>query len=233
MIKNIDKKIAILQPNYIPWKGYFDMINMVDEFIILDKVQYTEQDWRNRNRIKTRQGVQWMTIPVRVKDSKQKICDTCIASSYWRKKHWKTICTNYCKTPYFKDFANIFEQLYLESNETSLTMINYQFIVAICRILEINSLISWADDIQMPKTDRLIHICEKLNANEYLSGPSAKTYIDEEKLNDAGIKLTYMDYSGYPMYRQQFPPFIHEVSIIDLIFNEGPNVSKYMKSFSK
>ncbi|HIP48251.1 MAG TPA: hypothetical protein EYG92_04705, partial [Lutibacter sp.] len=129
------KKIAILQSNYIPWKGYFDLINMVDEFILYDEVQYTKNDWRNRNKIQTKQGVQWLTIPVRQKELSQLIKDTKITDKKWGKKHWATIRQNYSKAKYFKEYKDIFEELYLNCEEQYLSQINYKFIVVINEIL--------------------------------------------------------------------------------------------------
>jgi len=228
------KKVAIIQSNYIPWKGYFDIINMVDEFIIYDDVQYTRRDWRNRNRIKTPNGLKWLTIPVKVKGKyHQKIKDTKIADKNWVKKHWKTIIHNYSKAKYFKEYKDFFEELYLTSNEEYLSEINYKFIVAINKILGINTKIRWSSEFKLldGKTERLLGICKDCNADIYVSGPAAKEYFDKELAKKENIKVEWMDYSGYPEYEQLYPPFEHKVSIIDLIFNEGPNATKFMKSF--
>ena len=227
----VEKKVAILQSNYIPWKGYFDIINMVDEFILYDDVQYTKNDWRNRNLIKTKNGKQWITIPVHQKNLEQKIKDTLVSNDIWRKKHWKTIVQNYSKALHFKDYKNLFEELYFDSNEKFLSKINFRFTVAICRILGIKTKISWSMDYNLVagKTERLVDLCKQVCATEYISGPSAKSYIDKDMFEKEEIKLSYMDYSGYPEYTQLFPPFEHAVSIIDLIFNEGPDAQQYMK----
>lgn len=227
------KKIAILQSNYIPWKGYFDLINMVDEFILLDNVQYTRSDWRNRNKIKTPHGIQWLTIPVEIKGKHhQKICETLVCGTKWRVIHWKTIIQNYSKAKYFAEYKNLFEELYLNRDEKYLSLINFRFLSTICKILGIDTHISWSMDYEMinGKTERLIYLCKQAKATEYLTGPASKNYIEENLFEETGIKLIYMDYSGYPEYCQLFPPFIHEVSIIDLIFNEGPDAIKFLKS---
>lgn len=227
------KKIAIVQSSYIPWKGYFDLIKSVDEFILFDDRQYTRRDWRNRNRIKTSQGLKWLTIPVKVKGKyHQKICETQIDDGDWNYKHWKTILMNYSKAKYFPRYKNNFEELFLNMNEKYLSFVNYRFIKKICELLDIHAKITWSMDFEMieGKTERLIHICKQAKAHEYLSGPSAKSYIDEKLFNSVGIRLSYMDYSHYIPYAQLFPPFRHEVSIIDLIFNEGPNSVNFMKS---
>jgi len=227
------KTMAILQSNYIPWKGYFDIINTVDEFILFDDVQYTKNDWRNRNKIKTSQGLKWLTIPARRERLDQPIKDTKVLNSQWRKIHWKSIKQNYSKTPYFKEYGSLFEKLYLHSSTEYLSEINYNFIVAICTILGIDTKIRWSSEFELieGQTERLIDLCKKCNADIYLSGPSAKDYFDETLAEKENIQVKWMDYSGYPEYHQLHKPFEHGVTILDLIFNEGGNAAKFMKSF--
>ena len=228
------KKIAISQSNYIPWKGYFDMINMVDEFILYDDMQYTRRDWRNRNKIQTPHGLKWLTIPVKVKGKYfQKINETKISDKDWGKKHWMQIVQNYNKAPYFKEYKDIFERLYLENSEEYLSQINYSFIIAICNILGISTKIRWSNEFKLldGQTERLLGICKECDADIYLSGPAAKDYFDENLAKREGIKVEWMDYSGYPQYKQRFEPFEHGVTILDLIFNEGCYATKFMKSF--
>jgi hypothetical protein len=230
----MNKSIAILQSSYIPWKGYFDMINLVDEFILFDDVQYTRRDWRNRNKIKTSKGAVWLTIPVKVKGKyTQKIKDTIVSDSKWSKKHWKMILHNYSKAKFFNRYKMQLEHLYHEIDDRFLSQINYRFIAAICDILDVDTEISWSMDYSIVegKTERLIDLCKQANANSYISGPAAKSYIDKRLFREEGIALQYMDYSNYPEYNQLYPPFDHHVSILDLIFNEGPNAVNYMKSF--
>ncbi len=229
------KKIAILQSNYIPWKGYFDLINMVDEFIFYDEVQYTKNDWRNRNKIKTPQGIQWLTIPVRQESLDQKIKDTKITDKKWNIKHWRTISQNYSKAKYFKDYKDIFEELYLTCDEEYLSQINYKFITTINEILEIKTKLSWSSEFELVdgQTEKLLGICKNCNADIYLSGPAAKDYFDEELAKQENIKVEWMDYSGYKEYEQLNPPFEHGVTILDLIFNQGANAKEFMKSFDK
>lgn len=227
-----DKKIAILQSNYIPWKGYFDMINMVDEFILYDDAQFTKNDWRNRNRIKTNQGVSWITIPVKHSIS-QKISEIEVLNNKWRKIHWKTLNQNYSKAKYFKNYEAIFEELYLKEDFTFLSKINYNFICKINNILGINTKITWSTDYDLKgdKTEKLIHICKQAEATEYISGPSANNYIDKSLFEEENIEFTYMDYSNYPEYNQLHDKFEHSVSILDLIFNEGDDAPQFMNSF--
>jgi hypothetical protein len=232
------KKVAILQSNYIPWKGYFDLINSVDEFIFYDEMQYTRRDWRNRNKIKTSNGLIWLSIPVNVKgflQSHQRIKDTIISDLSWAKKHWGTILHNYKKAPFFHEYRDTIENLYVETEEKYLCEINYKFIRAFNCILGIKTKLSFSTDYKLSegKTERLVDLVKQTGGTEYISGPAAKDYIEENLFKEANIKLTWMDYTGYPEYNQLYPPFEHGVSIIDLIFNEGNNATKYMKSFNK
>ena len=227
------KKIAILQSNYIPWKGYFDLINMVDEFVLFDTAQYTKNDWRNRNKIKTAQGVNWLTIPTKQSSLSQKIFETKVSDSRWSKKHWQTISQNYSKTPFFKDYKDIFEDFYMNNQEKSLSLINARLIELVNSILDIQTKITWSSDYELMEgqTEKLLGICKQAGTDVYLSGPAAKDYFDESLAEKMGIQVEWMDYSGYPEYHQLHPPFEHGVSILDLIFNEGPNAKHFMKSF--
>jgi hypothetical protein len=225
-------KAAILQSNYIPWKGYFDLMNSADVFVIYDEVQYTKNDWRNRNKIKTTQGLSWLTIPVRQERLSQSILETKVHNSDWRRKHWTAISMNYAKAPFFTQYAETFNKLYLQSDELYLSRINYDFITVINSILGINTRVVWSHDMQLVngRTERLVHICQQLQASEYISGPAAKNYLDGRLFEQAGIRVSWMDYGGYAEYRQLYPPFVHAVSIIDLIFNEGPDAAFFLKS---
>lgn len=227
------KKVAILQSNYITWKGYFDLIAAVDEFIFYDEMQYTKNDWRNRNKIKTPSDLIWLTIPVENnKHLDRKINETKIVDKKWAKKHWQTITQFYSKTLFFNKYKDIFADLYHEcENENLLCTVNYKFITAINKILAITTKLSYSTDYKLidGKTERLVDLCKKANASEYISGPAARDYIDEKLFADANIKLTWFDYAGYPEYPQLHPPFTHYVSILDLLFNCGTDARKYMK----
>ena len=198
------KKIAILQSNYIPWKGYFDMIAAVDEFMLYDDMQYTRRDWRNRNQIKTQQGVQWLTVPVQVKGKyHQKIRETAIDGSDWAVGHWKALAQNYRRAPCFDEVAAWLEPLYIESY-THISQLNRRFIEAICHFLGIKTVISnsWDYTLLDGKTERLADLCRQAGGTEYISGPSAKDYVEERIFADMGITLTWFDYTGYPEYTQ-------------------------------
>jgi hypothetical protein len=231
---DVRKKVAIVQSNYIPWRGYFEMINLADEFILFDNMQYTRRDWRNRNIIKSPTGPAWLTIPVEVKGKYlQEIKDTIISDRAWNRNHWKTIVHRYSKARHFSLYREMFEDLYLNTNETHLSRINYRFIKAICGLLGIYTKITWSMDYQLTgdRTERLVDLCKQAGATDYLTGPRAKAYLNEALFRDQDIAVSYMNYSGYPEYEQLYPPFEAAVSIIDLIFNEGPDATKYLKSF--
>lgn len=230
------KKIAISQSNYIPWKGYFDLINSVDEFVLYDDMQYTKRDWRNRNKIQTEHGLKWLSIPVEVKGKYfQKINETVISEKDWAKNHWETLKHCYSKSKYFSEYKDSFENLYLNMNTIYLSEINYKFITLINKILSIDTKISLSTDFELieGKTEKILHICKQANASSYYSGPAAKGYFDEDLSKKMGIEIIWFDYSNYIEYNQIYNPFEHGVSIIDLIFNEGPNAKNYMKSFVK
>ncbi len=229
------KKIAILQSNYIPWKGYFDIINMVDEFILYDDVQYTKNDWRNRNRIVTKDGLRWLSIPVaHTGKFYQKINETKVVDHKWANKHWRSIECNYAKAKFFPMYAERIKKVYEACREEDyLSRINFAFLKEICDILQIQTEITWSSDYKLAegKTNRLVQLVKDAGGDSYLSGPAAKDYIEEELFAEAGIDLVWMDYSGYPAYGQFFGNFEHGVSILDLIFHEGPQAREFMKSF--
>lgn len=224
------KKVAILQSNYIPWKGYFDMIAAVDEFILYDDVQFTKRDWRNRNRIKTHQGVQWLTVPVG-QNIRRRIRDVELPNNGWQVKHWKTLLNNYRYSSHFQEVATVLEPLYTETQYTHLSELNRKLIDVVCNYLGITTRISnsWDYNLIEGQTSRLVDLCMQAKATEYVSGPSAKSYIDEKLFTEQGITLSWFDYNGYPEYPQIWGDFIHEVSIFDLLFNCGKSAPLYMK----
>uniref|UniRef100_UPI004047E7BD WbqC family protein n=1 Tax=Polynucleobacter sp. TaxID=2029855 RepID=UPI004047E7BD len=226
------KKIAIVQSNYIPWKGYFDIIAASDEFIILDDVQYTRRDWRNRNQIKTPQGVQWLTVPVQVKCTHHKIIrEIKINGTDWAATHWKSILQNYSRAPYFLEIAEWLEPLYFNGSFINISQLNRSFIEAICNYLGIKTRItnSWDYTLVRGKTERLADLCMQSGGTEYISGPAGKNYLDEKIFSDFGIKLTWFNYEGYPPYPQLWGEFTHGVTILDLLFNCGKDSPKYMR----
>ena len=226
------KRVAIVQSSYIPWKGYFDLIRAVDEFILLDEVQFTKRDWRSRNRIKTKDGLAWLTIPVESKGRyEQRICDTVIASTDWGTRHWRTLCSAYARTAAFSTYAPAFEAIYLAPPSDHLSLVNRALIEAVCAALVITTPIRWSTeyDARPGRNERLIDLCVAAGATMYLSGPAARSYIDERAFAEAGVTVRFADYSGYPDYPQPHPPFEHAVSALDLLFCTGDRALEYMK----
>lgn len=226
------KKVAIVQSNYIPWKGYFDLIASVDEFILYDDMQYTRRDWRNRNRIKTAQGVQWLTIPVKVKGKyHQTIRETETEDAAWTSNHWSTLAQSYRRAPHFAEIAAWLEPLYRADPPLLLSAVNRRFIEAICAYLGIATPItnSWDYPMIEGKSERLADLCAKAGGSEYVSGPSAKGYIEERAFTERGLRLTWFDYAGYPAYPQLWGEFVHEVTILDLLFNCGKDARFHLR----
>lgn len=225
------RKVAILQSNYIPWKGYFDLINSVDLFIFYDDVKFTKNDWRNRNRIKTPNGTKWITIPCGFKSNKL-IYEIDLANLDWQNKHWNLIEENYFKAPYFNYCKKFFENIYLNQKWKNLSDLN-QYLIKNISLKFLNIKTQFDDsrnfNIQGKGEDRLIDLLKKVNATKYISGPSAKAYISNNKFLSEGIHLEWMNYNNYPEYPQLYPPFQHAVSIIDVLFNTGPNAENFFK----
>ncbi len=226
-----EKRIAIVQSNYLPWKGYFDLIASVDEFVLFDDFQYTRRSWRNRNRIKTPQGLRWLTVPVAASPQRStKISDVRIACPDWADQHLKTLRMAYRRAPYFDEIMEMIEEV-VSARPTHLSELNASLIRRICAYLGISTPIRThrdyraVDDRQL----RLRDICIQAGASVYVSGPAAKCYLDESLLRSAGIAVEWFDYSGYEPYPQLWGPFVHEVSVVDLLFNQGPNSRASMK----
>lgn len=230
----MSKTISIIQSNYIPWKGYFDLIGLADEFIILDTVQFTKNDWRNRNKIKTPSGPAWLTIPVKTGGKfGQMINETEIADRTWAERHWAKIASVYLKQPGFAVYGQRFEQLYAQAaDEVLLSAVNAMFIGAICEMLGISTRISSAADYPAVdgKNERVIGLCLAARGDRYISGPAARSYIDREQFGAAGVEVGFIDYSGYPEYAQPYPPFEHGVSVLDLMLTVGERAPDYMQT---
>lgn len=226
-------KGIITQSNYIPWKGYFDSIQKVDVFVIYDDMQYTKRDWRNRNLIKTANGLKWLSIPVQVKGKYfQKINETLVSESNWNEKHFNQIKESYRKAPYYKSQISWIESLYSNCNQTNLSHINQYFIEHINKFLGINTKILRSEEFQLVegKTEKLLAVCKDINISDYFSGPAAKEYLQENLFTQEKISVHYFDYSDYPKYPQIHGTFEHGVSILDLIFNLGEQAKEYYKN---
>lgn len=228
------KRVMITQSNYIPWKGWFDSLNLVDELILYDDMQYTKRDWRNRNMIKTREGTAWLTIPVEVKGNFfQKIKETKIADLKWREQHWKSLVHNYSKAPFFPEYKSRIEEAFMGCTEEFLSQVNLRFILMINDLLGIRIPVKFSSEFSLAegKTERLVGICEQAGATEYFTGPASKNYMDESLFSAKGIGVHYLDYSGYPEYPQLHGKFEHAVTVLDLILNTGPEAPNFMKNF--
>ena len=226
-------RVAIVQSNYIPWKGYFDLIASVDRFILYDDMQFTRRDWRNRNKIKTPQGLKWLTVPVLSKGKYfQTIKDTRIDGSAWAAKHWKSIETNYARAPHFKLMEGIFRPAYEGNIPNFLSELNTKLIRNVCEFLEIEAVVESSSDYDLVDgpNARLIDLCKQIGADVYISGPLARDYLDTSKFSSAGIEVEWFDYSGYPIYDQLWGEFEHGVSVLDLISNTGSAAPNYMKN---
>ncbi|NND81371.1 MAG: WbqC family protein [Gammaproteobacteria bacterium] len=226
------KRAAISQSNYIPWKGYFDLIASVDVFVLYDDMQYTRRDWRNRNKIKTAKGLRWLTIPVQSKGKYlQKVNETLVDGNDWTRSHWNQLRENYKIAPHFEEIETWLKPLYLTEEHAYLSGWNRLFIEKICQYLKIETEIKDSRELllQGGKSERLAHLCEQLNATEYVTGPAAKVYIEEKSFADKGVEVSWFDYSAYPVYPQLNGEFEHAVSVVDLLFNLGPQARDFMK----
>jgi hypothetical protein len=226
------KTVSIIQSNYIPWKGYFDIVGLSDEFIVLDTVQFTKNDWRNRNRIKTAAGPAWLTIPVRTGGRfGQTIAETEIADPAWAERHWARLQASYGGQPGFALHGGRVAAAYAAAaKEDRLSEVNRRFIELACELLGIGARITSAADYpdDGEKTARVVGLCVAAGATRYLSGPAARAYLDEARFAAAGVEVRFMDYEGYPEYPQLHPPFEHKVSALDLLFNTGPDARSFM-----
>jgi hypothetical protein len=216
--------IGILQPGYLPWLGFFEQLYRSDVFVIYDDVQYDKEGWRNRNRIKTAKGIQWLTIPVLIKFEEHtlinevKINDTV----NWRKKHLFSIKQNYSKAPFFKEYLPLFEEAY-SKDWKYLIDIDMYFILKLAECLGMGDkkiTLSSALNIKGDRIGRLVNICKYFNAGIFYEGVAGKNYINEESFMEQGIRVEYQDYK-HPIYHQLYGEFIPYLSIIDLLFNHG------------
>ena len=226
------KRVAIIQSNYIPWKGYFDLIASVDEFVLYDTVQYTRRDWRNRNLIKTASGLQWLSVPVKVRGRyHQSIAETEIMGNEWASQHWRTITSNYRRSSFFDDVRQWLEPVYTEEHFTHLSALNHRLIRSVCSYLGIGTRIHSSSEFMVSeeRSERLAEICQKIQAGVYVSGPAAKSYLNEQLFTDRGISVSWFDYGHYPEYPQLWGSFEHGVSILDLLFNCGKSAPSFMK----
>jgi hypothetical protein len=226
-------KCVILQPSYIPWRGYFHQIALADVFIFYDDVQYDKHGWRNRNRIKTHQGTQWLTIPVYssgVLEDGVPINQVQIDwRQPWSRKHWQTLRQSYGKAPFFEAYADLLEACY-QKRADLLADFTMDLTIELSRRLGIQHtrfVRSSSYQVEGVKTDRLLDLLRQVGATHYITGPSAREYLEAEKFSAVGIQLSYIEY-GYPEYSQLYPPFDPQVSILDLMFMTGPQALSWI-----
>jgi hypothetical protein len=224
-------RICIIQSCYIPWKGFFDLIGRCDEYVIYDSAQYVKRHWHNRNRVKTANGVEWLTIPVVTKGRFEQPIDQVEIEKPWADKHWRTIELAYSRAAFFEPIAPTVKGWYERADQQPrLTDVNAIFLHGIAGLLGLKTRI--IRDTAYPahgvRTERLLGIARAVGADRYLSGPSARAYLDEALLASAGIATEWMSYEGYPEYRQLHGGFEHAVTALDLLFNIGPKARHYM-----
>ncbi|HNV95219.1 MAG TPA: WbqC family protein [Bacteroidales bacterium] len=229
-------KAAIMQPTYLPWIGYFSLINQVDYFIFLDNVQFDKRSWQQRNRIKTKNGLMWLTVPVDVKNKFfQKIYEASISDINFYETHLKTMYYNYAKSNYFNEIYVILNEVYLKKHK-SLSELNIELIKTISQFIGIKANFIKASELNIneKRSKLLSSICECLNVNVYVSPLGSKDYLVEEKdeFLNKNIMIEFQNYE-HPEYNQLFPPFISYASVIDLMFNEGKNSLEIIKKGEK
>lgn len=233
--RNVSKSIVVLQSNYIPWKGYFDLIQAADEFLIYDEVQFTKNDWRNRNRIVLDGRLRWLTVAVKTAGRFGLPIEKIeIADPTWAKAHWATITQAYRRENCFDEVASPLAGLYQAAGKLiRLTDINELLLRGIADLLQIDTTILRAEIVPRSTNDptaRLIEICRARGATRYISGPAAKAYLDQSAFEQAGIALRFADYSGYVEYDQNLHPFTHSVSVLDLLFRFGSAARTHLKT---
>ncbi|MET3907490.1 hypothetical protein ABID59_001831 [Bradyrhizobium sp. S3.3.6] len=225
-------RISIIQSCYIPWKGFFDLIGQCDEYVIFDRMQYVKRHWHNRNRIKTANGVEWLTIPVVTKGRFDQPIDEVEIEKPWAEKHWRTLELAYRRAPFFDAFAPTVRAWYERVDKVErLTDVNELFTREIAGLLGLNTRIvrDTAYPAEGVKTARLLAIAQAAGADRYLSGPSARAYFDEALFDLADITTEWMSYEGYPEYNQLYGAFEHGVSVLDLLFNTGTDAARYLE----
>lgn len=224
-------RVGVIQSSYIPWRGYFDFIASVDAFVFHDDIQYTKGDWRNRNKLKTAKGAEWITVPVSYKSVTQLICDTPIDfSTHWGRKHMRIWESHYRQSRYYDDAAELLVGVDEQAFST-ISQLNVHLIRRICDYLKIRTPLVLSSELclQGSKTERLIDLLKKLKATTYLSGPSADAYLDKSAFRENGIRLEYKSYD-YAPYPQLWGDFIGEVTVLDLIANCGQASSNFLRS---
>ena len=232
-------KVVVLQSNYIPWKGYFDLMKSADLFVVYDSVQYTKNDWRNRNLLKGPNSNIWLTIPVTTAGRlNQRIDQASVEDGRWAKKHWLTLIQALGKRPYFEQYRDDWEKWYAEAADLKyLHDINLLFLEGMARQLSISTPIVNASRFEtsissenMSASKRLVDLCRAAQTTSYITGPAGLNYLELDQFRQAHISVEIIDYTQYPTYSQLTEPFLHEVSALDLLANVGEVACMHLKS---
>ncbi len=226
-------KIVILQSNYIPWKGYFDLIHDADVFVFYDCVKYTKNDWRNRNQIYPKTGKQWLTIPIAASAVHQSIDEVEFVNSTWQELHFKSLYQGYKKAPYFAQLEELLVDYLQQKTWTKLSELNQYLITSISQKMGITTTFRNAREfnIEGDRIARLVNIVTALKGTQYISGLAAQEYLsgNEYLFADQQIELTFKHYPNYPTYQQMAMPFENYVSIVDLIANiQWTDIQEYI-----
>lgn len=230
-------KVAVIQSNYLPWKGYFDIIQNADLFIFYDEVQYTKNDWRNRNRIYTQNGLQWLSIPIAANAVHKKISEVGFLKNDWQELHRRSLSFGYKKAKYYDQIAPLLKEVYEDRNWERLSELNQYLIRKISNMIGIRTHFEDSASYQLAgdRVGRLLSLLKQVGATEYISGPSAKSYLQasEDLFVRQGIRIRYKEYPPYPKYQQLADPFRHDVSIIDLLAHlPCPEIKNYIWDIS-
>jgi WbqC-like protein family len=227
------KRVAIIQSCYVPWKGFFDLIGRCDEYVVLDGVQFAKRHWHNRNRIKGPDGsTRWLTIPVATKGRFTQTIDAVEIVEPWAERHWRTLAAAYGRAAHFDAMGPRVRGWYERvADERSLTAVNLFFLRAVLAELGLAVRVTRDRDYAPggTKTQRLLDICRTAGATHYLSGPSARGYFDEDLFARAGVAVEWMTYGPYPVYAQGAGAFVHDVSILDLLFHLGSDAGSFIR----
>jgi hypothetical protein len=228
-------KIAIAQPTYLPWLGYFDLLDQVDQFVLLDSVQFERQSWQQRNRIKTPQGLAWLTIPVVFRGRlNQNIADVNIrVPDFWR-DHLRAIELNYRRAPFFgRYYDELRRRIEISVSSPSLPGLTISLLRWLAEVIGITTPMVRSSELPVhgKRTELLAEICVSLGASAYLSPFGSCEYLLDElpTLTGCGIEVRFHHYE-HPVYRQMFPPFHPYACILDLLFNEGDNALQIIRS---
>lgn len=220
--------VSIHQPGYLPWLGFFKKISSADIFVLLDDVQYEKNGWQNRNKIRTKDGDMWLTVPINSK-FETNLKDVKIdLSSNWQKKHEKAIYLNYVKAKNFNVYWNDFKKIY-DSKFEYLVELNVEIIQLLLDKFNIKTKIVFSSEfgISAHSSKKLLEICKHLDADEYLSGIAGKEYLVEDEFIENKIQVKYQNFQ-HPIYEQVYYPFYPNMAAIDLLYNEGKNAEKVL-----